>query len=139
MKGLVIWVRTGEGSDESILDEIGMEISGRGGRVEVFHREAAASLGIEDSERARAAACAMLAGHGVIVITGGSGSPGISGGERLEVRDIPEGDLQESSTLHDFMRELELSGLIPPPKYDVHPDEEKEIIRRLQDLGYLDD
>ncbi|MCK4806121.1 MAG: hypothetical protein KAT09_00670 [Candidatus Aegiribacteria sp.] len=139
MKGLVIWIRTAEGSDESILDKIGRDIEERGGRVEVFHSEAVENLGMEKNDRAKAIACAMLASHGVVVIASGTEKPGINPGEKLEIRIIEESDLRHSDTHDGFMRDLELAGLVPPPKYDVHPDEEKEILKKLQDLGYLEE
>ena len=139
MKGLIIWIRTEAGSNESILDELGSEIEGRGGKVEVFHSETIESLGMEENERAKAAACAMLANHGVIVIASGSDSPGITAGEKFEIREIEESELHLTNANDTFMRNLELAGLIPPPKYDVHPDEEEEILKKLKDLGYLDD
>lgn len=138
MKGLVIWIRTEIESDESILDELGREIEDRGGKVEVFHSEAIESLGMEENERAKAAACAMLANHGVIVIASGNESPGMNAGKNFEIREIDESDICLSDTYDTFMRNLELAGLVPPPKYDVHPDEEEDILKRLKDLGYLD-
>ena len=139
MKGLVIWIRTEEGSDESILDILGTEIEERGGRVEVFHSKAVENLGMEKNERAKAVACAMLASHGVVVITSGAETRSINPNEKLEIRIIEESDLHQTDVHDSFMRDLELAGLVPPPKYDVHPDEEKEILKKLQDLGYLDD
>ena len=139
MKGLVIWIRTEEGSDEAILDRLGSEIEERGGRVEVFHSKAVENLGMEKNDNAKAVACAMLASHGVVVIASGSENPSIIPGEKLEIRIIEESDLRHTDALDSFMRDLELAGLVPPPKYDVHPDEEKEILKKLQDLGYLDD
>ncbi|MCK4504124.1 MAG: hypothetical protein KAW14_00790 [Candidatus Aegiribacteria sp.] len=139
MKGLIIWIRTEAGSKESILDELGSEIEDRGGKVEVFHSETIANLGMEENERAKAAACAMLANHGVIVIASGSESPGITAGKNFEIREIDESELCRTDAHDTFMRELELAGLVPPPKYDVHPDEEEEILKKLKDLGYLDD
>ena len=139
MKGLVIWVRTEEGSDEAILDKLGSEIEERGGRVEVFHSEAVENLGMEKNEKAKAVACAMLASHGVVVITSGMEIPSIRSTEKLEIRIIEESDLSHIDVHDSFMRDLELAGLVPPPKYDVHPDEEKEILKKLKDLGYLDD
>ncbi len=139
MKGLVIWIKTEEGADESILDKLGREIEVRGGRVEVFHSEAIENLGMENNDRAKAVACAMLASHGVVVIASGPEHPSINPGEKLEVRIIEESDLHRTDTKDIFMRDLELAGLVPPPKYDVHPDEEKEILKKLQDLGYLEE
>ena len=136
MKGLVIWVRGATGSDESILDAIGKVISERGGRVEVFHTEAAGSLGIEADEKSKAAACAMLARHGVVVLAGSDEPCGASGGDELEIREIALEDLAGDLAHGEFMRKLELAGLVP--KHDVHPDEEKEILQRLRELGYLD-
>ena len=130
MKGLVIWIRTEDGSDEAILDKLGTEIEERGGRVEVFHSK---------NDKAKAVACAMLASHGVVVITSGAENPSIKSGEKLEIRIIEESDLFNTAIHDSFIRDLELAGLVPAPKYDVHPDEEKEILRKLQDLGYLDD
>ncbi|MCD4848495.1 MAG: hypothetical protein K8R76_09900 [Candidatus Aegiribacteria sp.] len=138
MKGLIIWIRTEAGSDESILDELGSEIEDRGGKVEVFHSEAIEKLGMKENERAKAAACAMLANHGVIVIASGNESPGINSGVNFEIREIDESELCLKNAHYTFMRDLELAGLVPPPKYDVHPDEEEEILRKLKDLGYLD-
>ncbi len=138
MKGLVIWIRTEIESDESILDELGREIKDRGGKVEVFHSEAIESLGMEENERAKAAACAMLANHGVIVIASGSESPGITAGKNFEIREIEKSELSRNTAHDKFIRDLELAGLVPPPKYDVHPDEEEDILKRLKDLGYLD-
>lgn len=139
MKGLVIWITTAEGSDEAILDKLGTEIEERGGRVEVFHSKAVENLGMDKNEKAKAIACAMLASHGVVVITSGSDIPAIESGEKLEVRIIEESDLYRTDIHDSFMRDLELAGLVPAPKYDVHPNEEKEILKKLQDLGYLDD
>ncbi len=139
MKGLVIWIRTEEGSDEIILDRLGTEIEERGGRVEVFHSKAVENLGMEKNDKAKAIACAMLASHGVVVITSGADSPAIEPGEKLEVRIIEESDLSRTDVHDSFMRDLELAGLVPAPRYDVHPDEEKEILKKLQNLGYLDD
>jgi hypothetical protein len=139
MKGLVIWIRTEEGSDEAILDKLGLEIEERGGRVEVFHSKAVENLGMEKNDKAKAVACAMLASHGVVVITSGAESPSIESGEKLEIRVIEESALCNADVHDSFMRDLELAGLVPPPKYDVHPDEEKIILKKLQDLGYLDD
>jgi hypothetical protein len=138
MKGLVIWVRGATGSREAILDEIGAEIRDRGGRVEVFHAEAAGSLGIESDEKAKAAACAMLARHGVVVLAGSDGSCAALGGEDLVIRETDLEELSGDLARDDFIRRLELAGLVPPPKHDVHPDEEKEILTRLRNLGYLD-
>jgi hypothetical protein len=138
MKGLVIWIRTEEGSDEAILDELGKVIEDRGGKVEVFHSEAVESLGMEKNDAAKAVACAMLASHGVIVIASGQENPDINTCKKLEIRIIPESDLHKSDVRDSFMRDLELAGLVPPPKYDVHPDEEEKILKKLQDLGYLD-
>jgi len=139
MKGLVIWIRTEEGSNESILDELGSEIGDRGGKVEVFHSEAVESLGMEKNDRAKAVACAMLASHGVVVIASGTEESGINAGEKLAVREIEESDLRQAETHDSFIRDLELAGLVPPPKYDLHPDEEEKILKKLQDLGYLED
>ncbi|NOQ23438.1 MAG: hypothetical protein GQ565_12435 [Candidatus Aegiribacteria sp.] len=139
MKGLVIWIRTEEGSDESIMDELGREIKERGGRVEVFHSEAIENLGMEKNDSAKAVACAMLASHGVVVIASGAENPSINPGEKLEIRIIEESDLHHTDIHDSFVRGLELAGLVPPPKYYVHPDEEKEILRKLQDLGYLEE
>ncbi|MCK5115193.1 MAG: hypothetical protein KAR44_01250 [Candidatus Aegiribacteria sp.] len=139
MKGLVIWIRTEDGSDEAILDKLGTEIEERGGRVEVFHSKAVENLGMEKNDKAKAVACAMLASHGVVVITSGAENPSIKSGEKLEIRIIEESDLFNTAIHDSFIRDLELAGLVPAPKYDVHPDEEKEILRKLQDLGYLDD
>jgi len=139
MKGLVIWIRTEEGSDETILDRLGNEIEERGGRVEVFHSEAVENLGMEKNDAAKAVACAMLASHGVIVIASGREEPAISNGDKLEIRVVPESELSQSDVHDSFMRDLELAGLVPPPKYDVHPDEEKKILKKLQDLGYLEE
>jgi hypothetical protein len=139
MKGLVIWIRTEEGSDENILDELGAEIGERGGRVEVFHSQAVESLGMEENHSAKAVACAMLASHGVVVIASGPAGSGIASGDRLVVREVSEAQLMDRTVRMGFMRDLELAGLVPPPKYDVHPDEEKEILKRLQDLGYLEE
>jgi len=139
MKGLVIWITTAEVSDEAILDKLGTEIEERGGRVEVFHSKAVENLGMDKNEKAKAIACAMLASHGVVVITSGSDIPAIESGEKLEVRIIEESDLYRTDIHDSFMRDLELAGLVPAPRYDVHPDEEKEILKKLQDLGYLDD
>lgn len=138
-KGLVIWIRIEPDSDESVLDELGSEILDRGGKVEVFHSETIESLGMEENERAKAAACAMLANHGVIVIASGSESPGVTAGENFEIREIDESELHSNNSHDIFMRDLELAGLVPPPEYDVHPDEEEEILKKLKDLGYLDD
>ncbi len=138
MKGLIIWIRTEADSNESILDELGGEIADRGGKVEVFHSEAIESLGMEENERAKAAACAMLANHGVIVIASGNESPGITAGKNFEIREIDESSIYLKDAHDKFMRNLELAGLVPPPKYDVHPDEEKDILKKLKDLGYLD-
>lgn len=139
MKGLIIWIRTAQDSDEKVLDELGAEITDRGGRVEVFHSQAVESLGMEENHRAKEVACAMLASHGVVVIASGSETPGITSGEKLEVREVDGVRLQEKEFRISFMRELELAGLVPPPKYDVHPDEEREIIKKLQDMGYLEE
>ncbi|MBN2585893.1 MAG: hypothetical protein JXA64_01815 [Candidatus Fermentibacteraceae bacterium] len=139
MKGLVIWILADEGSDEAVLDELGTEIKDRGGRVEVFHSEAVESLGMEENYRAKAVACAMLASHGVVVIASGRSGSGIVPGEKLAVREVSEEQLRDGRVRTGFMRDLELAGLVPPPKYDVHPDEEKEILKRLQDLGYLEE
>lgn len=139
MKGLVIWIMTEEGSDESVLDRLGTEIGDRGGRVEVFHSQAVESLGMEENHGAKAVACAMLASHGVVVIASGSGNSGIAASEKLEIREVTEKDMRDAEYRKTFMRDLELAGLVPPPRYDVHPDEEKEILKKLQDLGYLDD
>lgn len=138
MKGLIIWIRTEAGSDESILDEIGSEIEDRGGKVEVFHSETLENLGMQENESAKAAACAMLANHGVIVIASGSGPPGVNPGKNFEIREIGESELRGDNAQDTFMRHLELAGLVPAPKYDVHPDEEEEILKKLKDLGYLD-
>ncbi len=137
MKGLVIWIKTEAGSDEAILDELGREIADRGGKVEVFHSKAVENLGMEKNDKAKAVACAMLASHGVIVIASGSEEPAISSSDKLEIRVIDESGLDQGDIHDGFMRDLELAGLVPPPKYDVHPDEEKEILKKLQDLGYL--
>lgn len=139
MKGLIIWIRTEADSNESILDELGSEIKDRGGKVEVFHSETIGNLGMEENERAKAAACAMLANHGVIVIASGTETPEIASGKNFEIREINESELHSSNSHDTFMRELELAGLVPPPKHDVHPDEEEEILKKLKDLGYLDD
>lgn len=139
MKGLVIWIGTEEGSDEAVLDELGAEIGERGGRVEVFHSEAVENLGMENNEKAKAMACAMLASHGVVVIASGKKDPGIEHADDLEIRMVREEELRDGTTRNVFIRELELAGLVPPPKYDVHPDEEEEILKKLQDLGYLDE
>ena len=81
----------------------------------------------------------MLASHGVVVITSGMEIPSIKSTEKLEIRIIEESDLSHIDVQDSFMRDLELAGLVPPPKYDVHPDEEKVILKKLQDLGYLED
>jgi len=138
MKGLVIWVRGATGAREAVLDELGNEIMERGGRVEVFHSEAAGSLGIESDERAKAAACAMLARHGVVVLAGSDGPCAASGGELIEIRETDLTELSGDLAHGSFIRRLELAGLVPPPRHDVSPDEEKIILERLRDLGYLD-
>lgn len=139
MKGLVIWIRTAKDSDEKVLDELGAEIMDRGGRVEVFHSQAVESLGMEENHRAKEVACAMLASHGVVVIASGSETPGITSGEKLVVKEVDGVKLQELEFRLAFMRELELAGLVPPPRFDVHPDEEQEILKKLQDMGYLEE
>jgi len=139
MKGLVIWIKTREGSDETVLDTLGEEISGRGGRVEVFHSQAVENLGMEDNHEAKAYACAMLASHGVVVIASSSGSSGIKTSGDIAVREIAEDELNDPATHENFIRDLELAGLVPPPKYDVHPDEEQEILKKLQDMGYIEE
>lgn len=139
MKGLVIWIRIREGSDERILDSLGEEIKGRGGRVEVFHSQAVENLGMEDNHGAKAYACAMLASHGVVVIASGTEESGIGNTGNITVREVTEAELKDSKTQARFIRDLELAGLVPPPRYDVHPDEEKEILKKLQDMGYLEE
>jgi hypothetical protein len=138
MKGLVIWVKGATGSRETILDELGAEIRDRGGRVEVFHAEAAGNLGIESDERAKAAACAMLARHGVVVLAGSDETCAARGGDDLVIRETELEELTGDLAQGDFIRRLELAGLVPPPLHDVHPDEEQEILSRLRNLGYLD-
>ncbi|OPL18532.1 MAG: hypothetical protein AVO35_04160 [Candidatus Aegiribacteria sp. MLS_C] len=139
MKGLVIWIRTAGDSGEAVLDELGAEISGRGGRVEVFHGHAVENLGMEENSRAKAVACAMLASHGVVVIASGVDPSGLETGERFALREVSEQQLLDITYRNSFIRDLELSGLIPPPALDVHPDEEKEILKRLREMGYLDE
>lgn len=138
MRGLIIWIRKHPDSDESIMDELGGEIKERGGKVEVFHSKVVENLGMVENERTKAAACAMLASHGVVVIASGESSPDISSSDNLAIREITEEELRKSTIHDEFIRELELTGLVPPPKYDVHPDEEKVILKKLIDLGYLD-
>lgn len=84
MKGLIIWMKDGNGSDESLLDELGTEIRQRGGRVEVFHSKAAEKLGMQEDEKARSEACAMLARHGVVVIASGTGSCTVAPDEEID-------------------------------------------------------
>ncbi len=138
MKGLIIWI-TDTGSDETLLDELGREIADRGGRVEVLHREATGSMGMDVSDEAsKAAACAMIARHGVVVVTTGGESPALDCGDEIEVRRIPASELAGDLAHGEFMRSLELAGLVPPPKHDVDPDEEEGILEKLRDLGYLE-
>ncbi|GEM_PF-520336 len=139
MKGLIIWMKDGNGSDESLLDELGTEIRQRGGRVEVFHTKAAEKLGMQEDEKARSEACAMLARHGVVVIASGTGSCTVAPDEEITVREITRIELADHTSHTGFMRDLELAGLVPPPTHDVHPDEEEEILKKLRNLGYLDD
>ncbi|MGM0628458.1 MAG: hypothetical protein ACQETZ_09890, partial [Candidatus Fermentibacterota bacterium] len=95
-------------------------------------------MGVGDtSANGKAAACGMLARHGVIVITSGClEMPDVSLDE-VEVRKVSEEMLESKNMLNVFVRELELAGLVPPPEHDVHPDEEEEIRKKLSDLGYL--
>ncbi len=136
MKGLVIWIQ-GALNDEAVLDELGNVISSRGGKAEVFHTEAIANLDMKDNEKAKAVACGMIARHGVVVVASGSESPCISNCDDFEIREIQVDELGEDIAHGDFMRTLELAGLVPPPKDDVHPDEEEEILKKLESLGYL--
>ncbi len=139
MKGLVIWILRGSESDESVLDELGKEIGDRGGRVEVFHSGTLKNLGMTDNHEAKVAACAMVASHGVVVIASGNKSSGIPSGPELAVREVSMDDLRDEVRRASFMRNLELGGLVPPPRHDVHPDEEKKILARLKELGYLEE
>ena len=139
MKGLIIWMKDGVGQDESLLDELGTEIRDRGGRVEVFHSRAAEKLGMEEDPEARSEACAMLARHGVVVIASGNGPCGITPDGEIAIREISRAELADHTSHNGFMRDLELAGLVPPPRHDVHPDDEKEILEKLRKLGYLDD
>lgn len=139
MKGLIIWMKDGIGQDESLLDELGAEIKDRGGRVEVFHSKAAEKLGMVEDPEARSEACAMLARHGVVVIASGSGPCGVASNGEITVREITRTELADHASHNGFMRDLELAGLVPPPRHDMHPDEEKEILEKLKNLGYLDD
>ena len=138
MKGVVIWIASESARADEMADSLGSELLTRGGRVEVLHRDALEQMGVEDtSANGKAAACGMLARHGVIVITSGcSEMPDVSLDE-VEVRKVSEEMLTSSEMMEVFIRELELAGLIPPPEHDVHPDEEEEIRKKLSDLGYL--
>jgi len=138
MKGLVIWIRTETKSGESLLDDLGRDIRDRGGRVEVFHSKTVEDLGMEKNDRAKAIACAMLAGHGIVVLASGTEKSGLNSGDTLEIREVEESELRLDELHDSFLRNLELAGLIPPPRFDVNPDEEKEILKKLQDLGYID-
>lgn len=138
MKGVVIWIASDSEQADGMADSLGRELLSRGGRVEVLHRNALEKMGVGDtSANGKAAACGMLARHGVIVITSGcSEMPDVSLDE-VEVRKVSEEMLESKNMLNVFVRELELAGLVPPPEHDVHPDEEEEIRKKLSDLGYL--
>ena len=138
MKGVVIWIASDSEQADGMADSLGRELLSRGGRVEVLHRDALEKMGVEDtSANGKAAACGMLARHGVIVITSGcSEMPDVSLDE-VEVRKVSEEMLESREMMNVFVRELELAGLVPPPEHDVHPDEEEEIKKKLSDLGYL--
>jgi hypothetical protein len=62
----------------------------------------------------------------------------LNSGDTLEIREVEESELRLDELHDSFLRNLELAGLIPPPRFDVNPDEEKEILKKLQDLGYID-
>lgn len=136
MKGLVIWIK-GNTDDEAVLSELGRVISSRGGKTEVFHSETVASLNMEGNEKVKSVACGMIARHGVVVIMSGADSPCISTCDDYEVREISIDELGEDIAHGDFIRTLELAGLVPPPNEDVSPDEAKEILKKLHTLGHL--
>ncbi|MGM0628065.1 MAG: hypothetical protein ACQETZ_07895, partial [Candidatus Fermentibacterota bacterium] len=72
MKGVVIWIASDSEQADGMADSLGRELLSRGGRVEVLHRNALEKMGVGDtSANGKAAACGMLARHGVIVITSG--------------------------------------------------------------------
>jgi hypothetical protein len=138
MKGVVIWIASDSREADTMADTLGSELLSRGGRVEVLHRDALEKMGVEDtSANGKAAACAMLARHDVIVITSGCPEmPDTDPGD-VEVRKVSEDMLKSRKMMNVFIRELELAGLVPPPEHDVHPDEEEKIRKKLSDLGYL--
>lgn len=121
--GLVILV-SGPGAD-GVMDRLAGHLGRRGAGVEVISG---------DSRLGAAAAdvCAMLARHGVTVLT--SSDPGPCGA-RVERAEAAELDCEER--MDAFLRRLELSGAVPAPPHELDPQEEESVRRRLEELGYL--
>jgi hypothetical protein len=134
--GVVIWIS----GDGKVADELGdglrSEMVSRGGKVELLDADALEKLGAAGSYRGTAATCDMLARHGAIVIVIGKGRLRCDL-HQVEVREITADMMLSEDEVEGFVRKLELSGLLPPPRHDVHPDEEDEIRKKLSDLGYL--
>ena len=138
MKGAVIWI-TGDDADRNdrVLHRLRDELSGRGGRVEIFHSDVEETLGVRDDLQRKIHACSMLARNGVTVLVSGASMP--DHGEDIPCRSIEASSIERDESLQRFIRKLELGGLVPPPPQDLHPDEHGEIMKKLERLGYLEE
>jgi hypothetical protein len=104
------------------------ELSSRGASVEVLIPERQPDI----PPGSIPAAAAMLARHGVVVLTSGP-----IGACEAHVVQTSEEELLDPVSRSAFLRRLELSGLIPPESGELSGDEEAVIRERLQKLGYL--
>ncbi|MBD3369755.1 hypothetical protein GF402_05250 [Candidatus Fermentibacteria bacterium] len=134
--GVVIWISDGGSRANELADGLKVEMTSRGGKVELLDAEALGRLGAGGNHGGTAAACDMLARHGAIVIVIGKATLHCDLHD-VEVQEITSEMIASEDAIQRFLRKLELSGLLPPPKHDVHPDEEEEIRKKLSDLGYL--
>jgi hypothetical protein len=125
---IVLFVRNAAGDDQ--LEPLAAELSARGARLEILRQ---GCLGLDAASTASVSA--MLARHGVIVVTACALPEGWP--DDVPSRQIDAADLADPKKLQKLLRTLELKGLIPPPETDVSPEEEALIRERLERLGYL--
>jgi hypothetical protein len=139
MTGAIIWI-TGKdgGRNSAVLERLRAELAERGGRVEVLHGDLEENLGVHEDLDRKIHACSMLARNGVTVLVSSSSLPDHEE-EGVTCMEVEASSIEDAEGMHEFIRRLELGGLVPPPSHDVHPDEEEEIRKRLAQLGYLDE
>ena len=139
MTGAIIWITGDNDSRNSgVLERLRAELAERGGRVEVLHGDLEENLGVHENLDRKIHACAMLARNGVTVLVSSSSMPDREE-EGVACMEVEASSIEDAEGMHEFVRKLELRGLVPPPPHDLHPDEEEEIRKRLTQLGYLDE